>query len=423
MKKIISVVLCVFLGLIICGNIVLANDDIEGFDEKWSALFMKNHFTQDQIAEMEREYKEWFDDEWENYLDNLKRASKVKYRDDDEKEYEYRWAQFKLDFYSGIWVTPLKTYRYMQSYSQNNCFNYLFSNYGYWSVKNNRGYDFGKYNMYGERIINTANINNDCIFGITLLEDDYEFISNKKMFQDLLKKNSITTVRDMKLFGIPSGLSFLYIESDDKEYLIKLYSSENKVLPTIEKYTLYEATEMIDAMIDLSNEEDMIKKQTLSLNASIEKPQYNSEAEVLQDDGLLYGNEKGLDLLKPLTRIEATTILVRAMGYEDAATATTSYFADIASDNWGAKYANIAYDKGIAEGVGDGLFAPNDTITASQFATLILRNLGESPDWRTAIDLFVERGLITSEQAEKMDLFTRGDMAKIIYEAKQKNLL
>ena len=72
--------------------------------------------------------------------------------------------------------------------------------------------------------------------------------------------------------------------------------------------------------------------------------------------------------------------------------------------------------------MGDDKFAPNDAITASQFATLILRNMGESPDWQTAINTFVERGLITSEQAEKMDLFTRGDMAKIIFEVKQKNM-
>ena len=137
---------------------------------------------------------------------------------------------------------------------------------------------------------------------------------------------------------------------------------------------------------------------------------------------MLRGNEKGLDLLKPLTRIEATAMLVRAMGYEDIPTSDTSCFADIQSDNWGAKYANIAKDKGIAAGVGDGMFAPDEMITASQFATLILRNMGESPDWQTAINTFVERGLITSEQAEKMDLFTRGDMAKIIYEAKQRNM-
>ena len=197
----------------------------------------------------------------------------------------------------------------------------------------------------------------------------------------------------------------------DPKSITKIQDHNSNWTKNLEMYKLYDAKEIFNIISEDTNE------------MNIPKPTYETEAIDLQNAGLLEGNEKGLDLLKPLTRIEATTILVRAMGYEDAATATTSYFADIASDNWGAKYANIAYDKGIAEGIGDGLFAPNDTITASQFATLILRNLGESPDWRTAIDLFVERGLITSEQAEKMDLFTRGDMAKIIYEAKQKNLL
>lgn len=174
--------------------------------------------------------------------------------------------------------------------------------------------------------------------------------------------------------------------------------------------------------ITIPEGDDWPSRQFEGKDIAEEKPVYTTEAESLQTDGLLNGNEKGLDLLKPLTRIEATAILVRAMGLEDTQTSDTSYFTDIQSDNWGAKYANIAKDKGIADGIGDNLFAPNDTITASQFATLILRNQGENPDWQTAINTFVERGLITFEQAEKMDLFTRGDMAKIIYEAKQKNM-
>ena len=213
----------------------------------------------------------------------------------------------------------------------------------------------------------------------------------------------------------------LYVKCGLNEYLIKLYDYGNTILPKIELYRLYEANEIMNAFNDLDVQNSPYS-QVLSKLVLETKPTYETEAESLQAVGLLKGNENGLDLLKPLTRIEATAILVRAMGYEDAQTSGTSYFADIQSDNWGAKYANIAKDKGIATGVGDDKFAPNDAITASQFATLILRNMGESPDWQTAINTFVERGLITSEQAEKMDLFTRGDMAKIIFEAKQKNM-
>ena len=104
-------------------------------------------------------------------------------------------------------------------------------------------------------------------------------------------------------------------------------------------------------------------------------------------------------------------------------TSEVSYFNDITSDNRGVEYANIAKDKGIANGVGDDCFASDETTAASRFETLILRNIGESPDWQTAINTFVERDLISSEQAKTMDLFTRGDMAKMIYEAKQKQIL
>lgn len=182
----------------------------------------------------------------------------------------------------------------------------------------------------------------------------------------------------------------------------------------------YSSCDIMNIFGNLQANEDYLKNMIEEIFEV--KPTYETEAEQLKADGLLVGNEKGLDLLKPLTRIEAMAILVRAMGLENESTSEISYFTDISSDNWGAKYANIAKDKGIAEGIGEDKFAPNETITSSQFASLILRNMGENPDWQTAIDIFVERGLITSEQAEKMDLFTRGDMAKIIYEAKQKQM-
>jgi hypothetical protein len=44
-------------------------------------------------------------------------------------------------------------------------------------------------------------------------------------------------------------------------------------------------------------------------------------------------------------------------------------------------------------------------------------------DWEQALNMLIERGIITQEQAETMDLFTRGDMAKIIYEAKRQGLI
>ena len=261
---------------------------------------------------------------------------------------------------------------------------------------------------------------------IKLWTDNRITLEIKENLKNLLIQEGEYYVDDLKVFGVRNGIVFMYIRCNSNEYLIKLYGYGFQGLwesiSQIEKYKIYPVAEVMDAL-SIQDGEDFAYRFDISQEVTQTKPTYTTEAESLQADGLLNGNENGLDLLKPLTRIEATAMLVRAMGYEDAQTSGTSYFADIQSDNWGAKYANIAKDKGITAGVGDNMFAPDELITSNQFATLILRNTGENPDWQTAINEFIDRGIITSDQADKMDLFTRGDMAKIIYEAKQKGLL
>ncbi len=206
-----------------------------------------------------------------------------------------------------------------------------------------------------------------------------------------------------------------------EEYLIRLYMG---------RYYNYENNNPYENWIEglelfkLYNAKDFFNTVSTEVNEMNEiKHIYEAEAVSLQNDGLLQGNENGLDLLKPLSRIEATTVLVRALGLEGTQTSKESYFSDIPSDNWGARYANIAADAGITMGVGNNMFAPDEIITSSQFATLILRNIGENPDWQTAINVFAERGLITQEQADNMNFFTRGDMAKLIYESREHNIL
>ena len=101
-----------------------------------------------------------------------------------------------------------------------------------------------------------------------------------------------------------------------------------------------------------------------------------------------------------------------------------SQFADIPSENWAAPYAALAKDEGITNGISDTEFAPDDPVTADQFATFTLRAAGESDfDYTEGIQILIDRGIITEEQSETMDLFTRGDMAKIIYEARENGLL
>ena len=353
---------------------------------------------------------------------------------DDEKMQEQVRKNYEVYPNDILKVYYLNGNSYANQYANSDCLEYLISD-DYFLIMKGYNYKINDYNKtetltdwprrYGSDGTSESYERFTGEYGYSggLSDGYYEFLENIAEIKSILSQNNISQIDDMKVVVTGKESTCLYIKSSDNEYLIRLYTGQyynpekdnpyNKNedwVSELELFKLYNAKDFFKTVADKMGE----------MNKA--KPTYETEAESLQADGLLKGNENGLDLLKPLTRIEATAILVRAMGYEDAQTSGTSYFADIQSDNWGAKYANIAKDKGIAAGVGDDKFAPNDAITASQFATLILRNMGESPDWQTAINTFVERGLITSEQAEKMDLFTRGDMAKIIFEAKQKNM-
>ena len=184
----------------------------------------------------------------------------------------------------------------------------------------------------------------------------------------------------------------------------------HKRLPNIELNTIYKI-------------KDVFNQDNNWTYVSKTKPTYTAEAEALQSQGLLNGTENGLDLLKPLTRAEAATILLRAMGQSTDTSETVQTFSDVPSDKWYYGATQNAYKLGLINGVGDNKFSPDDSVTAVQFSTMVLRaaNTGEF-DWQQAVNILIEKGIITKEQSETMDFFARCDMAKIIYEAKQNNL-
>ena len=302
----------------------------------------------------------------------------------------------------------MSTEKYLKQYSNSNNFEYLIDNTKYWYpiyVKD-----------YSDRRCFYDSTGNNTEWSKYIADDKtIDFLLNPEEIERIVEEGTDETIIDAKIISIPLT-TILYLKGEQTDYGIIIYDwhgHENDDV-YLERYKLYKMSNILNSCG---------LYETLPIPEILEtKPTYETEAEALKVAGILTGTDKGLELLKPLSRIEATTILVRILGLENEPTSDVSYFTDIPSDNWGAKYANIAADKNIAAGVGDGLFAPNDTITASQFATLLLRSNGENPDWQTAINLLVEREYLTQEQADKMDLFTRGDMAKIIYEARERNL-
>ena len=400
MKKIITLIGTIGL-IVFSANTVMAKNNIS---DKIENMMMINYpeVIEKANANIEEFINTSIEEQYE-YLKSIHQASRIE--------------QVEDSIRNGRVLIPEKTFcyylmsaeKYLKQYSDTNNIDYLIDDTKYWypiyvSNYTNRYsiYDeTGKYTEWGKDIADDKTI---------------EFLLDPEEIERIVESGTDENIIDAKIISIPLT-TILYLKGEQTDYGIIIYDwhghEDDEVY--LERYKLYK-------MSDILNSCGLY--ETLPIPEILEtKPTYEAEAQELLEAGILKGTDKGLELLKPLSRIEATTILVRILGFENEPTSDVSYFADIPSDNWGAKYANIAADKNIAAGVGDGLFAPNDTITASQFATMVLRAGNHAEfNWEDAINIMIDEEIITLENAETMDLFTRGDMAKIIYEARGRNL-
>lgn len=429
MKKVITFILS--LSMLLLNTVVFAEEDqLKGFDEKYENLFMRNYFSKEQLDEINQAQLDDFNNRiWAHWLEEIRKEPGAKITDSEENEYDLFYKMYidGVDSNNGIKVNYMLSNKYMFQYADAGELNYLLSDKYYWVVQNDQ-YGIYYYDSYGEKqnaVYDIFNSHRQSKFRLS--PTCYEFVSDPDSIKRMLINKGETEVTDMRFFFLPypAQISFLYIATPKSEYLMKVGLSGSDTIEDIELGKIYGLNDVLDALSDTESAKIYpIKNEIIEL-AETEKPTYDAEAESLQQEGLLQGNENGLDLLKPLTRAEAVTLLIRAMGLEDqTANYTVSPFADIASDNWASPYAALAKEKGITNGVSDTEFAPDDPVTADQFATFTLRAAGESDfDYTQGIQILIDRGIITEEESETMDLFTRGDMAKIIYEAREKGLL
>lgn len=80
-----------------------------------------------------------------------------------------------------------------------------------------------------------------------------------------------------------------------------------------------------------------------------------------------------------MTRAEAVTMLAR-LHPDWKGVGAENVFNDVADDAWYAPYVTFATAKGITEGVGDDLFAPERAITRGEMAALLVRYMGLNTD-------------------------------------------
>ena len=408
--------------MIICIAVIIhakTNNSVVGLNNI-ANLQIRNVKTDNELNDMVLARNNAFNDYWPYWLETTKEMGWTNGKSDDEL-YQEQWDLVKPDFDFGFLINCLKTDKYLLQYAQAERLGYLFSNTQYWSVESSN------FTLEGNYITDINEYFSDVVYKVAIDNEEKEFITDINKIEDILLDANISSVTEVKLFSLLDLMSFMYIKGDAEEYIIKVsdHIGQNGYIPDIERFKLYPAKTVINEIVKLAEDDQFSYNKHLPQNSALQKSTYEAEAESLQQEGLLQGNENGLDLLKPLTRAEAVTLLIRAMGLEDqTANYTVSQFADIASDNWASPYAALAKEEGITNGISDTEFAPDDPVTADQFATFTLRAAGESNfDYTQGIQILIDRGIITEEESETMDLFTRGDMAKIIYEAREEGLL
>ena len=77
-----------------------------------------------------------------------------------------------------------------------------------------------------------------------------------------------------------------------------------------------------------------------------------------------------------VTRAQMAKLIVTALGVADYATAKTSKYTDMGAATWAIPYVEYASNLNIVNGVGNGKFNPNGTVTYEQAATMVVRALG-----------------------------------------------
>lgn len=141
-------------------------------------------------------------------------------------------------------------------------------------------------------------------------------------------------------------------------------------------------------------------------------------AEMLKALDLFKGTDKGFELEREASRVEAIVTVVRILGAEAEALDKKYSHSFEDTDSWMDPYVGYALEKGITKGVSEKEFAPNDLITETQFITLVLRAMEYSDakgdfNWEKSVVFAETLGIKNAASSS----FKRGNMVDICFSA------
>lgn len=207
--------------------------------------------------------------------------------------------------------------------------------------------------------------------------DDARFVKNgQTLLDNLLSYRSV----DGSFLHTSSGSGVNQMASEQG-----LYGMVAAHRAMTEKNSLYRMSDAIS--IGASSGDGLIKGQGLAAKDKAVKPvpvmspgmtfgdiKGNSSIraiESLTSRGIINGMSEGVFAPdKTMTRAEFAAIVVRGLGLTPK---EASLYTDVSSSAWYAAYIGTASSHGIINGVGDGRFNPNGTITRQEAATMLAR--------------------------------------------------
>ena len=153
---------------------------------------------------------------------------------------------------------------------------------------------------------------------------------------------------------------------------------------------------------------------------------YYKAIKVLSGLGIAKGDDEGnFNPENDVKRSEMVAFVCRMMGEEDIATASASNaFTDVAANHWAAGYIAWGVNRGVVNGMGDGTFAPDASVTYQDAVVMIMRALGydriakraENGGYPTGyLKLASQYGVLKDAGYDNAKAATREIIAQLIY--------
>ena len=201
-------------------------------------------------------------------------------------------------------------------------------------------------------------------------------------------KNGVTLLDNLKTYQLENG-SFLHTYSGSGSNQMAseqgLYGVVAALRAIEGKNSLYRMSDAItvEGSIDITvkkgeglegKHKDVLPMPITAPGTTFEDITFSpniAAIEALASRGIINGrSKKSFAPDADMTRAEFATIITRGLGLIEE---DTKVFSDVSSDKWYAGYIGTANKYGIVNGIGEGKFNPEGTITRQEAATMVAR--------------------------------------------------